>query len=91
MGSMRQLVMYVALGAIGVAALAVGFMGLIGLREGDGLAAGIVQNLQTIGLIVVTAVAGLVSHYMGASQGNDGNGSGGPTPPPAAPGGGGGA
>jgi hypothetical protein len=64
--SMRQLVMMVALAATGVAALAVaGMIGIALVHDHDATPT-VLNNLQTIALLIVTAVAGVVQHYMGA-------------------------
>lgn len=65
---MRTLVMYVALAATGVAAVAVVGMIAIALVHDHDATATVLNNLQTIALLIVTAVAGVVQHYMAAGQ-----------------------
>lgn len=66
--SMKQLVMYVALAATGVAAIAVVGMIAIALVHDHDATATVLNNLQMIALLIVTAVAGIIQHYMAAGQ-----------------------
>lgn len=70
---MKQLVLWIALAATGVAGIAALGMIVLGYHIGDGSAATVISDLQTLALIVVTAVAGILQHYMGAASSNGGS------------------
>jgi hypothetical protein len=90
---MRNLVLSVMLAATGVAAVAVGGMIVLAWVHGDGITQVVIGNLQTIAMIIVVAVAGVIQHYMGTvpAQGvgspadGSSNGSGSSSPPAPTP------